>query len=448
MGGMGRFWILITLFVAACGSSKPSTPSTGSGGGTASITGRERIGWDQPASDADIIGTLRFAIYVDNVRNEMTGVSCSSTLGASGFPCSGQLPAMTSGPHTLQIAAFSGSEDAVNEGDRSGPLQVVVSAALLADSAPADEWQRLQPEPTRDGVRLHVDRVAEGLDRPADAAFAPDGRLFIAERGQVRVLSNGVLQDAAALSLPAEDTSQRVLSIAFDPDFQRTRFVFALQTIDSRDGPVVFLARYRELRGVLGQRAVLFQSVLDSGGDMSAVMRFGPDAKLYIVLGSEDSTGKVLRLNPDGTTPRDQPGSSPALAGGVGNAQGLTWDSRMPLLWIVDDDSTAGHLSGVSMSEPPVRAIARARTELPLGSRSIAFYTADAIPQFRNNAFVASAQGFILRLRFADDNPIKVVDSEQLLENQVGPIQVLVAGPDGAVYFCTNTAAGRLSITR
>ena len=95
-----------------------------------------------------------------------------------------------------------------------------------------------------------------------------------------------------------------------------------------------------------------------------------------------------------------------------------------------------------------VRAIARARTELPLGSRSIAFYTADAIPQFRNNAFVASAQGFILRLRFADDNPIKVVDSEQLLENQVGPIQVLVAGPDGAVYFCTNTAAGRLSITR
>jgi glucose/arabinose dehydrogenase len=318
---MGRFWILITLFVAACGSSKPSTPSTGSGGGTASITGRERIGWDQPASDADIIGTLRFAIYVDNVRNEMTGVSCSSTLGASGFPCSGQLPAMTSGPHTLQIAAFSGSEDAVNEGDRSGPLQVVVSAALLADSAPADEWQRLQPEPTRDGVRLHVDRVAEGLDRPADAAFAPDGRLFIAERGQVRVLSNGVLQDAAALSLPAEDTSQRVLSIAFDPDFQRTRFVFALQTIDSRDGPVVFLARYRELRGVLGQRAVLFQSVLDSGGDMSAVMRFGPDAKLYIVLGSEDSTGKVLRLNPDGTTPRDQPGSSPALAGGVGSAQ-------------------------------------------------------------------------------------------------------------------------------
>jgi len=448
MGGMGRFWILITLFVAACGSSKPSTPSTGSGGGTASITGRERIGWDQPASDADIIGTLRFAIYVDNVRNEMTGVSCSSTLGASGFPCSGQLPAMTSGPHTLQVAAFSGSEDAVNEGDRSGPLQVVVSAALLADSAPADEWQRLQPEPTRDGVRLHVDRVAEGLDRPADAAFAPDGRLFIAERGQVRVLSNGVLQDAAALSLPAEDTSQRVLSIAFDPDFQRTRFVFALQTIDSRDGPVVFLARYRELRGVLGQRAVLFQSVLDSGGDMSAVMRFGPDAKLYIVLGSEDSTGKVLRLNPDGTTPRDQPGSSPALAGGVGSAQGLTWDPRMPLLWIVDDDSTAGHLSGVSMSEPPVRAIARARTELPLGSRSIAFYTADAIPQFRNNAFVASAQGFILRLRFADDNPIKVVDSEQLLENQVGPIQVLVAGPDGAVYFCTNTAAGRLSITR
>src|SRR5262245_1802160 len=200
------------------------------------------------------------------------------------------------------------------------------------------------------------------LDRPADAAFASDGRLFIVERGQVRILSGGVLQDTAAVSLPADDPSQRLLSIAFDPDFQRTRFVFMLQTIDSPDGPLVLLARYRELRGALGQRAVIFQSAAEGDGDPSGMLRFGPDGKLYIVVGSSEGTGKVFRLNPDGTTPGDQTGTTPAVAGGVAIAQGLVWDPRTPVLWIVDNDSTSGHLSGVSMSEPPVRAVARARS--------------------------------------------------------------------------------------
>ncbi len=445
---MRGFWILITLFAAGCGSSKPSTPSTGSGGSPVSITGRERIGWDQPAADADILGSLRFAIYVDNIRNEMADASCSSTPGTAGFPCSGLLPPMTSGAHTLQIAAFGGPDGAIVEGDRSGPLQVIVSAALSSATAAQAEWQSGTTQPTHDGVRLRIEKLAEQLDRPADAAFAPDGRLFVAERGQVRVLASGILQDAPALSLPVDDPSQRLLSIAFDPDFERTRFVFALQTIDSRDGPVVFLARYRELRGALGQRAVLFQSVVEDDGNASAMLRFGPDHKLYVVIGSNQATGKVFRLNPDGTMPADQTGTTPAVAGGVVSAQGLVWDPRAPLLWIVDSDSNAGHLSGVSMSAPPVRAIIRARSELPSGSGSVVFYTSDAIPEFRNNALVASTEGYVLRLRFALDDATKVMDSEKLLENQVGPIHVLVVGADGTIYFCTNTALGKLAFSQ
>ena len=443
------FWILITLFSGACGSSRPSPPSTGgSNGSPVSITGRERIGWDQPAGDADLLGSLRFAIYVDNVRNEMTDASCSSALGASGFPCSGQLPPMTSGAHTLQIAAFSGSGDDVVEGDRSSPLQVIVSATASTATAAQTEFRSGDTDPTRDGVRLRIDKLAEQLDRPADAAFAPDGRLFIAERGQVRVLSGGVLQDTAALSLAVDDPSQRLLSIAFDPDFQRTRFVFVLQTIDSPDGPIVLLARYRELRGALGQRAVIFQSAVEGDREPSGMLRFGPDGRLYIVIGSSEGTGKLFRLNSDGTTPRDQTGTTPAVAGGVTIAQGLAWDPRVPVLWIVDNDSTSGHLSGVSMSEPPVRAIVRARTELPSGSGSVVFYTADTVAEFRNNALIASTNGYILRLRFVEDDATRVLDSEKLLENQVGPIRVVVTAADGAIYFCTDTAVGRLAVAR
>ncbi|MBW8869044.1 MAG: PQQ-dependent sugar dehydrogenase, partial [Acidobacteria bacterium] len=54
----------------------------------------------------------------------------------------------------------------------------------------------------------------------------------------------------------------------------------------------------------------------------------------------------------------------------------------------------------------------------------------------------------LLRLRFAEDDPSRVVDSERLLEDRVGPIRVLAAGPDGALYFCTDTALGRLTFSR
>jgi glucose/arabinose dehydrogenase len=443
---MRRFWIVITLFAAACGSGKPSTPSTGPEAGPVSITGRERIGWDQPAADAGELASLQYAIYVDGTRSEMAAVSCASAPGTLGFACSGQLPSMSNGAHAVEIAAFTVTNGDTAEGGRSSPLQVIVSTALsAATAAPETEWQGGESEPTRDGVRLRIDKLTEGLDRPIDAAFAPDGRLFIVERGRVRAVSGGQLQNSAALSLPLDDPSQRLLSIAFDPAFDRSRFVFMLQTAETSDGPVAVLARYRELRGTLGQRAVLFQSPIESAGDPSALMRFGPDGKLYIAVGGDSATGKIFRLNPDGTRPGDQAGTTPALAGGVANPSGLTWDPRTPILWIVDHDSNSGHLSSVSMSAPPVRAIVRGRDDLPSGSGSTVFYTADLLPELRNNALIASTDGYVLRLRFADNSPTHIADSEKLLEHRVGPIRVVTVSPDGVIYFCTETALGSLS---
>ena len=264
---MRGFWILIALFAAACGSSTPPPPSTGSGGGggVQSITGKERIGWDQPAADTAELATFGYAIYVDDSRNELTDTSCASSGGAAGFACSGKLPPMTSGAHKLELATFSTVNSASGESTRSSPLQVVVSAALTAESVPATDWQSGEVDPTQDGIRLRIDKIVDSLDRPTDAAFSDDGRLFIAEEpGRIRVVSGGQLQSAPALSLTAETgVPPVVLGIAFDPDFQNTHFVFVLYLAESSNGSAVYLSRYRELRGTLAQRAVLFQSVVD-----------------------------------------------------------------------------------------------------------------------------------------------------------------------------------------
>jgi glucose/arabinose dehydrogenase len=440
-------WILITLFAVACGSKTPPPPSTGPGTGTAeSITGRERIGWDQQAGDATELATFRYAIYVDGVRSEVADASCANSAGSSGFFCSGRLPTMSSGAHTLELATFNVAGGDSVESSRSSPLRVVVTAALSA--AAASEWQGGEIETTSDGIRLRVDKRAEGLDRPVDAAFAPDGRLFIAERnGRIRVVAQGALQNPDALVLPEDDPGARqaALSIAVDPDFEHTHIVFVAHTAESAKGPVIRLSRYRELRGVLAERAVLFESPTVSTADASAVARFGPDGKLYLAVNGEGTDGVLFRLNADGTLPRDQAGTTPAIATGIVGARGLGWDPRSGILWIADDDSERSHLSGVSMSAPPVRAIVRDRHALPPGIGPIAFYVSDVLPGMRGDALIASAEGFILRLRFADDDATRVARSARLLEERVGPIRVVAVGPDGAIYFCTDDALGSLT---
>jgi hypothetical protein len=89
MEGMRGFWILITLFAAACGSSTPPPPSTGTGGGVESITGSERIGWDQPGTDTVELATFGYAIYVDNARSELTDTSCASAAKPQGSRAAG-----------------------------------------------------------------------------------------------------------------------------------------------------------------------------------------------------------------------------------------------------------------------------------------------------------------------------------------------------------------------
>lgn len=78
----------------------------------------------------------------------------------------------------------------------------------------------------------------------------------------------------------------------------------------------------------------------------------------------------------------------------------------------------------------------------------MAIYTANAIPEMRNNALIASREGYILRVRFADEDAATVKDAERLLDNRVGPIRVVTVGPDGAIYVLTDAALGRLSAIR
>lgn len=467
-----RLWIVLCcLAIVACDKkTTPAAPVIDVPAGSETINGTERIGWDQRAGDAVELATISYAIYTDGTRSTLSGVTCASVTATSGFSCSARLPTLSPGPHTLELASIV-TDGGVLESPRSASLRVTVVPAAAAGimgsqnaSALDPTWSSGMAAVTADHVGMRVELVADGLDQPTDLAFAPDGRLFVAQRlGRIRILDNRhLLPDPRASSPDALVGDGRLLALAFDPQFDRTRYVFAIYTASSRSGELMYcLARFREVAGTFGDRTVLLDGVPASAAQRAS-LRFGPDAKLYVAFDDGGDArragdlaslnGKILRLNPDGTTPDDQAGSTPVYADGYLSPAGLDWDPRSATLWVADAAATGPPQLRAVESGPEPRAekkrgILRSAFALPPGvaPASLAFYRGGLFPAFAGSLFVASDEGrALLRVRLDPQTSMQPVAIERLLLNRVGGLRVVVLGPEGAIYFATATAIGRL----
>src|SRR5262249_11310813 len=156
---------------------RSTPPPDGSSNGQ-QITGRERLTWNQAASDTAESAALRFAVYVDGNRSELSDASCAQSTTASGLACTASLPTMTLGPHSMELATFVMTNGIVAESGRSATLHVVVVPQAAVSTATV--WD--MPVTTADGVPLTAERVARNLDQPMDLGFTPDGRLLVVEQ--------------------------------------------------------------------------------------------------------------------------------------------------------------------------------------------------------------------------------------------------------------------------
>lgn len=437
---MPRLLLILLALAAATACSKdspPAAPDPGSGT-TTNISGRERIGWDQPGDSVEQVSGYSYGIYVDGARNDVTAVACAPGSASQLFACSGKGPDLAVGTHTLELSASSES----GEGPRSPALTVVVARAA-SGTAPSD-WPVGSQDISVDGEPRRLEKLVEGLDRPADAAFLPDGRLLIAERsGRVRLVEGGVLQARNAYE-PAPE-GDAILSLAVDPLFERTRFVFMIHAVRTGAGDVFRLARYREVQGTLGERAILIEIEAPPIADASAVLRAGPGNTLLVAAGAAGFPGILLRLNMDGTRPRDQAGTTPGIAQGLQAPRGLAIDPVSGLIWIADEQGGQAHLTGIAFTGRPLQAVVRARHPLAAAG-SMAFYPSGGrVSQFARTLLMASPYGRLDRIRLSDAGPEQAPAVDAILEDLLGPLLIVTAGPDGAMYFCTADALGRLS---
>ena len=164
--------------------------------------------------------------------------------------------------------------------------------------------------------------VASGLTNPTAMAFAPDGRLFVCQQdGQLRVIKNGVLLSTPFVSVTVNAAGERgLLGVAFDPNFATNRFVYVYYTATT---PAIHnrVSRFTANGdvAVAGSEVVILELDNLSGATNhnGGAMHFGDDGKLYIGVGENATTsnaqsfdnllGKILRINPNGSIPGDNP---------------------------------------------------------------------------------------------------------------------------------------------
>jgi glucose/arabinose dehydrogenase len=279
-------------------------------------------------------------------------------------------------------------------------------------------------------------------------AVALNGTIFVAERdGRMTIIADSQVQEVLRAAAADREEPLQLLSLALAPDFARNHLIFALYGRASSTGTAVDIARYREVSGQLGERAVIFQSQTSiPASSASAVIRFGPDGKLYVAFGGAEGNGWLMRLNPDGTTPGDAARASREILTGVQAPRGLDWDPGSQGLWLADENRTDSRLSTMTTTAAPVRAVVRGWRQLSGRAGPLTFYRSDAIPGLRGDAVMGSADGQLLRIRFDPADRTRVEAVETLFDPNAGPVRALAVSPDGALYFVTDSELGRLTV--
>jgi glucose/arabinose dehydrogenase len=368
----------------------------------------------------------------------------------------------TSIPGAGAITVYAKSGGATTRAAEATTAFDPTTSGLKSDGPTAGIWPSKFETTTRDGVRLRLEPIVGAIADPVDLAFTPDGRLLVAEReGRIRIVRDGRLLTSPALAFEKPgDAREEFLALAVDPRFDRTHYVYTISTTcpGSPPCPVFRLARFREAWDSLADRVILLDGIASTPGSPAAALRFGPDGKLYVAFDDggvarlagdlSSVNGKVLRLNPDGTTPDDQVGGNPLFSYSYHSPRGLEWHPTAKTLWLADRESTGtSRLNVVASGDGPrKRGALRAAIALPQDSppSSLAFYRGNGMAMV-DNLLIASEQGRqLLRLRLDPGEPARILTTERLLHDELGGIKVVSVGPDGAIYFGTANALGKL----
>lgn len=335
-----------------------------------------------------------------------------------------------------------------------------------------------------------TNEVLNGLERPWGMAWLPDGRLLISGKlGKLQVVNNGKLEPTAISGVPPvmSEGQGGLMDVSIHPRFAENRFIYLTY---SHGTPAA--NQTRVARAVLdGNTLRDLKTIFEVKQTKSGTQHFGsriawlPDNTMLVSIGDggnppvslegelirkqaqnlRSRLGKVVRLNDDGSVPRDnpfvnKPDADPTVwSYGHRNIQGMAIDPTSKRVWASEHGSKGGDElnlveAGQNYGWPVVThskeywgdEITRERSRPGMVDPKVVwtpatapggllFYTGDRFPAWKGNLFSSGLVSRDLK-RIELDAQGNVRGQESIKIGQ--RVRDVSQGPDGLIYFITD----------
>ncbi|MGH8284429.1 MAG: PQQ-dependent sugar dehydrogenase [Steroidobacteraceae bacterium] len=371
---------------------------------------------------------------------------------------------------------------------RSRDPAAIVAIALTAASLPVSAQAPKSPTPKPIDAPIRAVTVARGLQHPWGLEFLPDGRLIVTERpGRLRIAAkDGTLsQPLGGVPEVAASGQGGLLDVALGPSFEKDRLVYLSFAEPGDGGAGTAVARGRlGSKGLEGTQVIWRQTPkVDGGNHFGSRLAFARDGTLFVTTGDRfthrekvqdlsTTVGKIVRINADGSMPKDNPfvgrdGARPEIwSFGHRSIQAAAIHPDTGDLWTIEHGARGGDelnrvLPGRNYGWPVItygidysglrigEGTSKPGMEQPvyywdpvIAPSGALFYTGGAYGDWRGSLFVGSmVPGLLVRLELKDG---RVTREERTLASLGERIRDVRQGPDELLYLITDSANGRV----
>ncbi|QEW00113.1 PQQ-dependent sugar dehydrogenase [Microbacterium caowuchunii] len=323
--------------------------------------------------------------------------------------------------------------------------------ALPSVPSPSPTSETVSPVPSEASGSLVVH--ATGLTAPWSIAFTEQDVALVSERDSGRILElagDGTPREAGVVEGVAARGEGGLLGITVHDG---RLYAYSTGTDGNRIERFDLTGRPGSLG--LGSGETILSGLPAAATHNGGRIAFGPDGMLYVTVGDagdraraqdiETLAGKILRLEPDGRVPADNPfPGSPVYSYGHRNPQGLAWDDAGVLYATEFGQNTWDELNvieaGGNYGWPMVEGIAGRDGFIdPLQQWSPAEASPSGMAIVDGRIHIANLRGARLRSIPLEDP----ATAEELLVGEYGRLRDAVAAPDGSLWVVTNNTDGR-----